>query len=134
MAGVFDFCPGRIVPRTKPPTPAGRGMTMNGWTFTSKPAVPYQKTFVLRLQGLRWFLLPAGGYDVVTMPLFNARRLELFYEQNGVWDNFDFPHPHLGTIRCRFAEPVEVPEAAPNSGGLIEAFEVTLIQHNPGYA
>lgn len=106
---------------------------MGGWFFSSKPSVPYQKTFIVKLQGLTWYLQANGLYDAVTNPTFNARRFELFYQQNGTWDNFDFAHPHLGTVRCRFGEPVEVPEGTPNGGGLIEPFDITLIQHNPGY-
>lgn len=133
MAGTFDFCPNRLVPRTKPPGSQGKGVSMNGWYFSSKPNVPYQKTFVVKLQGLTWYLKPDGMYDYTTNPLFNAARLEEFYRQNGTWDNFDFAHPHLGILRCRFGDTVEVPEAVPNSGGLIEAFDITLVQHNPGY-
>ena len=134
MAGTFDFCPNRMVPTTKPPASQGKGMTMNGWFFSAKPNVPYQKSFTVKLQGLTWYLQPDGLYDSATNPQFNARRLELFYETNGTWDNFDFPHPHLGVVRCRFKEPVEVPAAIPDSGGLVEAFEIQLIHHNPGFA
>ena len=133
MAGTFDFCPGRMVPTTKPPQVQGKGMSMNGWFFSSKPNVPYQKTFVVKLQGMKWYLQSNGLYNIVLDPTFNARRLELFYEQNGTWDNFLFPHPHLGDIQCRFAEPVEIPAAIPNSDGLIEGFEIKLVHHNPGY-
>lgn len=133
MAGVWDFCPGVMVPRTKPPAPTGKGISMNGWYFSSKPNVPYQKSFVVKLNGLRWYLTGTGLYDAVVNPGFNARRLELFYEARGTWDSFDFPHPHLGTLVCRFREPLEIPEAVPNSSGLIEPFDVTLIHHNPGY-
>lgn len=106
---------------------------MNGWYFSSRPSVPYQKSFVVKLQGMYWYLQPNGLYNHSVNPEFNARRLELFYEQNGTWDSFDFPHPHLGMIRCRFKEPVKVPEAIPNSDGFIDAFEVQLVHHNPGY-
>lgn len=134
MAGVFDFAPGRLVPKTKPPRVEGKGMSMNGWFFSARPSVPYQKQFTVTLHGMTWYLQQNDLFDTTTNPYFNARRLELFYERNGTWDNFDFPHPHLGVIRCRFLEPVEVPEGIPNSNGLIEAFEVQLVHHNPGYA
>lgn len=133
MAGVFDFCPKYMVPRTKPPSSDVKGMSMNGWFFSAKPKVPYQKTFVVRLQGMRWYLASNGLFDVLTDRLYNARCLELFYQQNGMWDNFEFKHPHLGKMQVRFAAPVEIPEAIPNSGGLIDGFEVQLIEHNPGY-
>lgn len=133
MPEIFDFCPGRMVPRTKPPAGETRGISMNGWFFSSKPNVPYQKAFTIKLQGLRWYLQPNGLYDATTNPGFNARRLELFYERHGTWNNFDFPHPHLGMLRCRFREPIEIPEGIPNSGGLIEAVDIQLVHHNPGY-
>lgn len=133
MSGVWDFCPKYMVPRTVAPPAQGKGMSMNGWFFSSKPNVPFQKSFVVKLQGMYWRLGSNGLYDPYIDPCYNARRLELFYEQNGCWDNFEFPHPHLGVITCRFKEPLEIPVAIPNSGGLIDAFEVQLIHHNPGY-
>lgn len=108
-------------------------MSMNGWPFTAKPKVPYVKSFTIKLGGMYWHLKQTGLYDESTEPRYNARRLELFYEAHGTWKPFDFPHPHLGLITCRFKEPVEVPEAIPNSGGLIEAFDIQLIVHSPGY-
>jgi hypothetical protein len=133
MSGTFDFCPGRCVPRTKPPE-ASKGMSMGGWFFSSRPVVPYQKSFAVKLQGIRWYLNADGTYDAATDPQFNARRLELFYEQHGTWDPFDWQHPHLGLIKVRFKEPVEVAEAIPNSGGLVEGFDIQLVHHNPGFA
>jgi hypothetical protein len=121
-----------MVPRTKPPQ-ASQVMSMNGWPFTSKPKVPYQKSFAVKLQGMYWYLKSNGYFDVSTNPRYNARRLELFYERHGVWKPFDFPHPHLGLLRCRFSQPLEIPEAIANSGGLVDAFDVNLVHHDPGY-
>lgn len=132
MAGTFDFCPGRTVPRTKPPE-APKGVSMNGWYFSAKPSVPYQKSFSVKLGGLRWYLNADGSYDAATNALFNARRLELFYETHGTWDTFTWQHPHLGLLTVRFKEPVEVPEGIPNSGGLVDAFDIQLVHHNPAY-
>ena len=129
----WDFCPKYMVPKIAPPPAQGKGMSMNGWHFSSKPAVPYQKSFIVTLQGMHWYLKPSDLFDVSTNPQYNARRLELFYEEHGCWDNFEFPHPHLGLLTVRFKEPLQIPEAIPNSGGLIEKFDVQLIHHNPGY-
>lgn len=122
-----------MVPRTQAPPAQGKGMSMNGWFFSSKPNVPFQKSFIVRLQGMHWYLKNGGLFDISHNPRYNARRLELFYEQVGCWDHFEFPHPHLGTITCRFKEPLEIPESLVNADGLIDAFEVQLIHHNPGY-
>jgi hypothetical protein len=122
-----------MVPRTVPPPAAGNAMSMNGWNFSSKPNVPYQKSFIVKVQGMQWYLLGNGLFDEVTNPAYNARLLEKFYETHGTWDNFTFPHPHFGNLSCRFKDPLEIPDAIPSSGGLIEAFEVKLIHHDPGY-
>lgn len=128
----FDFCPKYMVPKTRPPQ-AASVMSMNGWPFTSRPKVPYQKSFTVKLQGMYWYLSHGGPYDEITNPRYNARRLELFYEEHGLWKPFNFPHPHLGVLECRFEKAVEVPESMAASGGLIDAFEINLVEHNPRY-
>lgn len=134
MAGTWDFCPDRIVPETLPPDRPTTVVSMNGWEFTAKPKVPYRRRFKLTLHGLRWYLNADGTFNSTTNPTFNARRLELFYQSNETWDSFTFPHPHFGNITCRFANPVNIPKALENANGLIEALEVTLVEHNPAYA
>lgn len=132
MSGTFNFCPTSLVPATLPPDPVG-GASMNGWTFASKPRIPYQRKFRVTLHGMRWYLNTSGTYDEVTNPKFNARLLELFYQANQTWDNFLWEHPHLGEIQVRFAEPVNVPEGRDNSNGYIEPFEVMLVEYSPAY-
>lgn len=129
---LFPFCPDYMVPRTKPPQ-VQPAMSMNGWPFTSKPKVPYIRTFAVKLGGMRWYLNSLNGYDYETNPEYNAALLEKFYQDHGVWLQFDFPHPHLGVIACRFQQPLEVPEAIPNSGGLIDAFDIQLVEHSPSW-
>lgn len=128
----WDFCPKYMVPRTKPPQ-ASQAMSMNGWPFTAKPKVPYQRTFTVKLQGMSWYLNGDNTYDVATDPQYNAARLEQFYAAHGLWQSFMFPHPHLGLIECRFSTPLEVPEAIVNAGGLVDGFDAVLVEHNPGY-
>jgi hypothetical protein len=132
MSGEFLFCPNSLVPETIPPTPV-QGVSMNGWGFSSKPAIPYQRTFRVTLHGMRWFLTASGTFDDATQQTINARWLEEFYQLNGVWDNFFWRHPHLGTMRCRFQAPLSVPAGKPNSGGLLDPLEVMLIEHNPSF-
>lgn len=129
----FNFCPNSLVPATLPRENTSY-MSMNGWTFSSRPTTPYQKKFRVKLFGLRWYLNSATGlFDNTTDPTLNAKALEEFYERHETWSPFNWTHPHLGPIVCRFANPVTVPEATVNSGGLIEPVEITLIHHNPGY-
>lgn len=130
MLETFDFCPDFTVPETVPPEPQS-GLSMNGWRFTSRPAVPYRRKFKLKLQGLQWFLLPNGLYDVATNPTLNAHRLEKFYQRHENWLPFNWTHPHLGSLVVQFEGQVIVPAAEPNSNGLVNAIEINLLEYNP---
>lgn len=55
MSGVFDFAPNSHVAEEIPPDEA-EVVSMNGWEFTSRPAVPYRARFKLTLSGMRWFM------------------------------------------------------------------------------
>lgn len=130
----FNFCPNSLVPETLP-REVPSVLTMNGWTFTSRPTTPHQRKFRVKLFGLRWFLDDIDDtYDDDTLPTINARALEEFYARHETWAPFNWTHPHLGPLVVRFAAPVTVPAATANSGGLLEPLEITLIHHNPGYA
>lgn len=130
----WDFCPSRNVPSTLPRELSNPVITLGGWQFSSRPTAPYQRKFRVILHGLRWYLNSDGTFDKTTNPAFNAKRFEEFYEAHETWNPFVFPHQHLGNLTCRFSSAVTVPAAIADSGGLIEALEVTLIHHNPGYS
>lgn len=132
MSGTFDFCPKSLVPETLPPEPAS-GMSLNGWNFSAKPTVPYQKTFKVTLHGLQWYLNVDGTFDRLKNRTYNARVLEEFYEKMGTWDNFSWFHPHLGALQVRFKSSVIIPAAIPNSNGLCNPVEITLVHHNASF-
>lgn len=133
MPEVFDFCPERNVPETLPPDPL-QGVSMNGWDFTSRPEVPYKRKFKVQLFGLRWYLDGDDLYDAATNPPFNARRLELFYQQHQTWLPFNWTHQHLGEpLVVRFAAPLLVPAAPAGAGGWLGPVEVQFVEHSPGY-
>jgi hypothetical protein len=132
---VFDFCPKSLVPVTIPREQQSV-VTMNGWQFTSKPTTPYVRRFKVTLHGLRWILNAATGlYDAATTPTINAKALEDFYKAHEQWNSFTWQHPHISApLTLRFAAPLTVPEALPNSGGWLGPLEVMFIEHNPGYS
>lgn len=133
MAGTWDFCPNSMVAQEIPPEPT-KATSMNGWEFTSRPSVPYRRTFKVTISGLRWYLNEAGNsLDVTTDPTHNAGRLNNFYIDRQTWDTFTFPHEYLGNITCKFQSPLVIPPGIENSNGLVPAFELTLIHNNPGY-
>lgn len=133
MSGAFDFAPSRQVVTEIAPDEIS-AVSFRGWEFTAKPSEPYRPKFKVILHGMRWYLNTGGtAFDTTTNPTFNAARLRAFYIANRQWDTFSWVHETLGTLTVRFAGPVNIPEALPNSGGLLAPFEVMLIQQNPGY-
>lgn len=131
----FNFCPERNVPETLPREGNNSAVTMNSWQFNAKPTTPYVRKFKVTLHGLVWYLNQATGlYDSTTNPNFNARALEIFYEQHETWRPFVFNHQHFGPLNCRFSAPLTVPAGLKDSGGRLGPIEMTLIQHNPGYS
>lgn len=133
MAGIWDFCPNSTVAQELPPEPQ-KAVSFNGWEFSSKPAIPYRRSFRLSLTGLRWYLNPTGtALDLLTDPTHNAGRLLKFYRDRQTWDVFNYSHEYLGEITCKFRSPVVIPPAIPDSNGLIGTLEVELIHSNPGY-
>ncbi len=53
----------------------------------------------------------------------NIMALEAFYAAHGMWDSFLYPHPVLGSVRCRFAEPYRSPQV---SDGVCKEFSLKL--------
>lgn len=129
----FNFCPNSLVPERIAPAPQS-GLSMNGWEFTSRPAVPFRPRYKLTLYGLRWHLdAESRFFDELTDYEHNARALENFYSEHQTWKEFLWVHPHIGSMVCKFAEKLDIPAGIPNSGGLIEKVEVNLIESNPRF-
>lgn len=123
----FSFCPERQVPETLA-RETSNTVTMNGWMFAARPVSPMQRRFRVRLHGLRWYLNTDDTYDATTNPTFNARALELFYEEHEQWKTFQWNHPHLGLLQVKFAAPVNVPAAPAGNDGMLEALEINLVE------
>lgn len=124
---VFGFSPERQVPETIV-RDTSTTVTMNGWLFAARPVSPMQKRFRVQLHGLRWYLNNDDTYDSTTNPNFNARALELFYEEHEMWKTFEWDHPHLGMLNVKFAAPVNVPAAPAGNDGMLNALEIMLVE------
>ena len=128
----FNFCENsRVIETLAPEETVIRDF--NGWDYTPNPILPYRRRFKVTLEGLRWYTRANGSIDTGHNPDYNAYRLEDFYARHRRHKPFNLAHPWLGFLEVRFDGPVNVPKAIPNSGGLIESVEVTMIHHNPRY-
>ena len=128
---IFDFCPYsrvaiEMAPEEREP------ISFNGWQTTVKPTEPYRRTFKVKLSGLRWHLT-AKGLDETKNPETNVGRLLSFYRRHRQYKEFWYHHEYLGPIVCRFVSPINPPEAVPDSGGLVEEIEFTMLHSNPRY-
>lgn len=98
----------------------------NSYSFTTPAVAPDQRVFMLKLQGMQYFLQANGTLDLTTEPGRNLGVLEAFYNTHKLHMEFDFPHPVYGTVVCKFLRPFEIPEGIKNGNGMIDVIEVEL--------
>lgn len=98
----------------------------NSYAFTAAPTSPDQRQFILRLQGMQYFVNSNGTLNTTTEPGRNLAVLEAFYNTHKLYMEFDFPHPVYGTVVCKFLQPLEIPEGIKGGNGVIDSIEVTL--------
>lgn len=133
MSGTFDFCLSSRVAETQYTEEEANVVRFNGWEFVSKSNQPLQRKLKVTLVGLAWYFTSAGLLDVTTDPQRNAGRLEQFFQSQRLSGTFTFNHEYLGDLICRFAAPLLVPRALPDSAGRLGQLEASLIHHNPAY-
>lgn len=100
----------------------------NGYVFASQPSGPPQRIFKLNMEGMRWDRLPAGGYNIAVNGLLNLGRLDDFYRQVECWKPFIWQHPIEGPLLVRFYKPLNIPKQIKGGNGVVDAFEVELIE------
>jgi hypothetical protein len=102
------------------------------YTFTAAPDAPPQRTFTLYLAGFKYYVNTDGSLDLTTnATVNNLGALVAFYNLERMYKTFTFPHPVWGNINCKFAQPLEVPKGFPGGDGMVEAFNLVLIE-DPG--
>jgi len=123
----FTFPMHRVM--TKYPSNGQQIKFGNNYTFAAEPDAPVDRTFVLKFQGFKYFLDEEGAIDVVTnAAVNNVGTLEAFYQVHQLWKSFVYPHAILGNTTCKFKTPLEIPHGMPGGGGLVEAFDINMIE------
>jgi hypothetical protein len=100
----------------------------NSYEFAPKPNAPMQRTFILSFTAMVLYPVP-GSPDVVSATVNatkNMRALEVFYEAHETWDPFTYPHPVLGNVVVKFAQPLASPKPIEGGMGATEGFEIQL--------
>lgn len=113
---------------TKYPDSGTRIQLGNSYMFAAPPTAPDQRIFRLTLVGMQYFVNSNNTINTTTSPERNMAVLEAFYLAHKLYQSFDFNHPVLGLIVCKFNRPLEIPEGISGGNGIIESVEVELVE------
>lgn len=113
---------------TKYPESGTRIQLGGSYMFTAPPAAPDQRIFTLTLTGMQYFVNTNGTINTTLNISRNMAVLEQFYNDHKTYLTFDFNHPVLGVVKCKFNRPLEIPKGIPGGNGVLEAFDVELVE------
>ena len=100
----------------------------NSYQWDVETPAPDQRTFLIKIPGMRYFLDSNGQISKSTLPGLNLAVLEDFYIVHRMAKAFTFSHPVHGSLTCKFNKPLEIPEGIAGGNGAVPEFEVELIE------
>lgn len=113
---------------TRYPESGERVQLGNSYQYDAPPAAPDQRSFILTLQGMTYFVDGSGQIDLTIEPGRNLAKLEKFYNDHKRALPFLLDHPVYGSVKCKFMNPLQIPEGIANAGGMVPAFQIELIE------
>lgn len=113
---------------TEYPESGQRMQLGNSYQFDVLPEAPDQRIFTLTLRGMAYFTDANDVISTLLSPWRNMKVLEDFYNTHKRAKVFDLAHPVYGTVKCKFAEPLTIPSGIDGGSGVLEDFEVKLIE------
>lgn len=114
--------------QTKYPNSGTRIQLGNSYMYTSPPVAPDQRIFIVKLQGMTYFLNANGTINTTTQTGRNMAVFEQFYLDHKLYMTFDFTHPVYGLVKCKFNKPLEIPEGIAGGVGILPSFDVELVE------
>lgn len=114
--------------QTKYPQSGSRVQLGNSYLYTAPPLAPDQRIFIVKLQGMTYFLNSNGTLNTTLQTGRNMAVLEQFYLDHKLYLTFQFTHPVYGTVNCKFNQPLQIPEGVEGGSGMLPAFEVELVE------
>lgn len=113
---------------TRYPDSGARIQFGGSYQFDTLPDSPDQRIFVLHFSGMKYFLTAGGAIDKTVFTNRNMGVLEQFYLDNKKAIAFTFNHPVYGALQCKFNRPLEIPEGIVGGDGVVQPFDVELIE------
>lgn len=122
----FDF-PYHTTETVNPDT-GFRGKFGGSYLVTSPPDSPDQREFKLGFTGMQFFVDGTGVVEIVTEVQRNMKVMIDFYILHKLHLSFNYIHPVYGQVVVKFNQPLPEPKGIKGGLGVIEDFEVTLIE------
>lgn len=113
---------------TRYPESGNRLQLGSSYQFDTPPDAPDQRTFVLKLRGMKYFVDSNDQIDTIYQPELNLAVLEQFYNDHKRAIPFYFNHPVYGQVVCKFQRPLEIPEGIPGGMGAVSDMDLELIE------
>lgn len=98
------------------------------YTYSVKPSAPVSRTFNLTFDLMKWVRNAQGILSPVPEPELNLMRLDNFYQNHELHEDFIYPHELYGNLVVKFLEPLEIPPAKRDSFGSVLGVSVILIE------
>lgn len=105
--------------QTEYPQSGQRIQLGNSYQFDVASPAPDQRIFRLTFSGMHY-----GA----THQALNMTTLEAFYLAHKLDKEFNFDHPNYGRVVCKFNEPLKIPRVKPGGYGILDDFEISLIE------
>ena len=122
----FDF-PYHLFETVNPET-GFRGQFGGNYTFTAEPDAPDQRLFKLTFDGMQFFTDGNGDLEDTTHLETNMYRMINFYKAHKLHTTFNYTHPVHGVLVVKFNKPLPEPKGIKAGNGVLEGFEVELIE------
>ena len=113
---------------TRYPESGVRMQLGSSYMHTAPPSAPDQRTFILTITGMQYFLDAQDQLTTAVEPYRNMLVLENFYNQHKTAFSFLFSHPVYGSLTCKFARPLEIPEGVSGGNGLLQSLTLELLE------
>lgn len=104
------------------------GTTGRSYKVTGPARAPSLRSFTLNFPTMLILTDLNGQLSPLISPEINLLALERFYQDHRMAKPFVYDHPLFGWVRCRFGEPLKIPQGIAGGGGSVESFSTKLVE------
>lgn len=113
---------------TENPESGTRLQLGNSYVFSAPSSDPDQRVFKLGLTGMQYFWDSEDDLDASVTPTRNMLNLINFYNSHKLNKSFLYNHAVHGEVEVKFSKPLKEPKVIKGSRGVVEDFEIELLE------